>query len=351
MIRSLRRISWGKVALFLISLFLFVFAILLMKEGARALAPWVRDQLLIRNPANALGFGWLFAYLVLSGSPVAAATLTFMDAGIVDAANGFLMIIGSRLGSSFIVLLLGFLYVLRGRDRETSLGMGFLSLTVTAVINLSAIVIGLPLLRSNWLAGFELGGGGAINSIIDNLFGPLLQWTVGLLPEWALFVAGLLIIIGSFTLFDRSLPTMSIKQSQIGRVSRLVYRPLVMFAFGAGITVISMSVSVSLALLVPLSARGFVRRENVIPYIMGANVTTFIDTVLAAALLQNPVAVIVVLACMISAIVISLLIMLVGYSAFSHACLNLVAWLLKSDRSLLIATVVIVLLPIALLLI
>jgi sodium-dependent phosphate cotransporter len=39
-----------------------------------------------------------------------------------------------------------------------------------------------------------------------------------------------------------------------------------------------------------------VRRENVIPYIMGANITTFIDTLLAAVLLNNHEAVTVVLA-------------------------------------------------------
>jgi hypothetical protein len=71
----------------------------------------------------------------------------------------------------------------------------------------------------------------------------------------------------------------------------------------------------------------------------------------AATLLQNPMAMTVVLACMVSAISISLLIMVGGYSRFSHACLNLVSRLLHSDRSLLIASVAIILLPIVLLLI
>jgi hypothetical protein len=61
----------------LISLFLFILAITLMKEGARELAPLVRDRFHVTNPANSLGFGWLFAYVVMSGSPVAAAVRPF----------------------------------------------------------------------------------------------------------------------------------------------------------------------------------------------------------------------------------------------------------------------------------
>ena len=52
---------------------IFLLAINLMKEGARDLAPLVRDQFAVDNPANSLGFGWLFSYVIMSGSPVAAA--------------------------------------------------------------------------------------------------------------------------------------------------------------------------------------------------------------------------------------------------------------------------------------
>ena len=68
--------------------------------------------------------------------------------------------------------------------------------------------------------------------------------------------------------------------------------------------------SVSLSLLVPLSARGYVRRENLIPYIMGANITTFIDTLLAALLINNPMGFTIVLVQMITATFASLVILI-----------------------------------------
>ena len=119
-----RYLSWPKIGRFTISLFLFILAITLMKEGARDLAPLVRTRFAVTNPANSLGFGWLFAYLIMSGSPVAAAALTFFQAGVLDKLGAFTMITGSRLGASFIVLFIGFIYVLRGRNRANSLSMG-----------------------------------------------------------------------------------------------------------------------------------------------------------------------------------------------------------------------------------
>ncbi len=95
--RVWKHIHWGKIALFLVSLFLFILALTLMKDGARSLAPLVRDSFRVTNPVNSLGFGWLFAYVVMSGSPVAAAALTFFDAGVITQLETFTMITGSRM--------------------------------------------------------------------------------------------------------------------------------------------------------------------------------------------------------------------------------------------------------------
>lgn len=348
-IQALRqRVRLSKVGLFMASLFLFILAITLMKEGARDLAPLVRDRFSVTNAANCLGFGWLFAYLVMSGSPVAAAALTFFDAGIIDRLGAFAMITGSRLGASFIVLFIGFIYTLRGRDRDASLGMGLLSLTVTGSTYLIGLIIGAAILQAGWLDPFQLQSSAWLNSLTDFIFDPLAAFLLILLPRWMLFLVGLGIIMLSFSLFDKCLPQMTLKESQIGRMSRLVYRPWVMFILGALITLISMSVSVSLSILVPLSQRGFVRRENVIPYIMGANITTFIDTLLAAVLLNNPPAFTVVLVEMTSITIVSVLILAIIYHRYHRAMLNVVAWMTASNRHLALFMITIFVVPLIL---
>lgn len=344
------RVNPGKVALFAVSLFLFVLAITLMKEGARGLIPLLRDSLSVTNAASALGFGWLFAYVIMSGSPVAAAALTFFDAGVVNELGAFAMITGSRLGASFIVLLIGFLYVLRGRDRATSLSMGLLSLVVTATTYLPGLLLGGVILQAGWLDAVQLDSGALLTSVLDLAIAPIVGLVTGILPEWAVFLAGLGVILLSFNLFDRCLPEMSLNRSQVGQVSRVVYRPGVMFALGTLVTLISMSVSLSLSILVPLSDRGFVRRENVIPYIMGANITTFVDTLLAAVLLNNPPAFTVVLVEMISIAVVSVVILLTVYRIYGRLTLHFVASVTTSNRNLALFLAVMFLVPVGLML-
>ena len=68
--------------------------------------------------------------------------------------------------------------------------------------------------------------------VIDRVVDPVADVAVSLLPGWAVFRVGLGIILLSFSLFDRCLPQMALKESQVGWMSRLVYRPWVMFAWG-----------------------------------------------------------------------------------------------------------------------
>ncbi|MCB0017696.1 MAG: hypothetical protein KDE09_07890 [Anaerolineales bacterium] len=351
----LRQSIWGrrlaKGGLFLLSLFLFILALWLMKTGARGLAPWLEKRALVNSVANGIGFGWLCAYLMMSGSPVATIALTFLDAGVLSPLYAFAMISGSRLGASFIVLFVGFLYVLRGRDRATSLSMGLLSLTVTGTTYLLAFFVGYYLLEYVALSRIQLGMGLWLVSLLNFIFDPIVTLLARVLPDWLLFLAGLGVMLLSFNLLERCLPQATLRESEVGRVSRLVYRPWMMLLLGAGITLISMSVSVSLAILVPLGNRGFVRRENVIPYIMGANITTFIDTLLAALLLGNPDATAVVWAQMLSIAIVSTLVLLVGYRRYEAAILHFVDQLTEDKRKLAWFMFVILLLPVTLFLI
>lgn len=343
-----RQISWRKIGIFGISLFLFILAITFMKTGAKSLIPLVKDRFSVTNAANSLGFGWLFAYVIMSGSPVAASALTFFNAGILTKLGTFTMITGSRLGASFIVLFIGFIYVIRGRNRATSLSMGLLSLIVTGTTYAVALIPGAIILQTGLLDKVQLSSGATLTAVTEYIFDPITNFALAHLPQWSLFPVGLLIIMVSFNLFDKCLPEMSLKESQVGKISEMVYKPWVMFALGAGITMISMSVSLSLSILVPLSHRGFVRRENVIPYIMGANITTFIDTLLAAALLNNPLAFTIVLVEMLSVALISAIILLTVYGRYERAMLQLVDWITSRNRNLAIFMSIILIVPLIL---
>lgn len=343
------KINFNKIGLFILSLVLFIQAITLMKSSAHGLSPLIRNFFKISNAANSLGFGWLFAYTIMSGSPVAAAALTFFDIGVIGQFDTFTMITGSRLGANFIVILIGFLYVLRGRNRATSLSMGVLSLVIAASINLPALLVGGILLKADWFSQIQFTPW--LHSSSNSMIEAISYFLITHLPAWIVFFFGLSLSLVSFKLFDQCLPEMTIKDSQVGWMSRLVYRPIVMFFLGALITSISMSVSISLSILVPLSNRGFVRRENVIPYIMGANITTFFDTLLASVLLKNPHAFMIVFVEMLSIMIISLLILMFTFHPYQRIAINFSKWVTDSNQNLAIFMVSIFLIPLILILV
>src|SRR3990172_10773684 len=69
-------------------LFLFVLALQLLKSGAGGLKP-VLKALSAHGEVNLLGFGWLGAYGVMSGSPVAAISLSLLSRGTISDVEAF----------------------------------------------------------------------------------------------------------------------------------------------------------------------------------------------------------------------------------------------------------------------
>ncbi|MGH2593073.1 MAG: hypothetical protein ACRDGG_06125, partial [Anaerolineae bacterium] len=340
-----------KIAYVLAGLFFFILAIQLMKAGAKTLAPLLREASLIRNPLNALGFGWLGAYFVLSGSPVAAATLGLFNGGAIDKVQAFMMINGSRMGASFIVLFVGFIYMLRGHEPKRSLSMGLVSLLTTWTTYLPAMLLGYTVLSNGWLDRLRLSSTSQLASMVDVIFDPIVDWIASWAPGLLVFVVGVGTVMFAFNQIDRALPELKLSGTGFGDAPRLLYRPIVMFGLGMAVTSVSMSVSVSLGLLVPLSARGYVRIENVVPYIMGANVTTFIDTLVASILMNNPAAFTIVLVEMLSVALTSIVILLISYRGYERFVLDVVGGIARSRRHQTIFMLTMVGVPIVLLLV
>jgi Na+/phosphate symporter len=197
------------------------------------------------------------------------------------------MIAGSRLGASFVVLVIGALDDLRaGRREPRSAYIGIAALVTTAVVYLPGMTLAWAALTHGALAGLRVEGR-VLATLVQLLFGPLLR-PFSALPGLLLFAAGVVVLLAAFKAFDRALPDLEARGAPLLPADHVVYRPWFMFGVGLVTTALTLSVSMSISLLVPLAARGYVRRENVWPYILGANVTTLIDTLFAGALVGHP---------------------------------------------------------------
>jgi Na+/phosphate symporter len=340
----LRRLLYGASGLVL-----FLFALELVKKGAAGLAPLLR-QLQTAGVEGALGFGWLMACVVLSGSPVAAVALGLLAGGTLSPRESLAMIVGSRLGASFVVLLVGALDDLRaGRREMRSAYVGVTALVATAVTYLPALLLALHGLDGGWLTSVRIEGR-QLASLFSSAFAPLLRLATGLLHPLALFALGVFTLLGAFRVFDGVLPDAAGQREALLRARTRLERPLLMFAAGLAVTAMSMSVSMSLSILVPLVAKGYLRRESLWPYVLGANITTFDDTLFAAALVGHPDAVRIVLLLVLAVTLCSAPLVLLAPERFGAALDAVASACTRTRPALLGFACLVVVLPAALLL-
>lgn len=306
-------VAWW-ITKFLLALFLFVGALQLMKTGAASLDILKSGGFLVKNAGATLGLGWLGALFVLSGSPVAATALTLVatDGGITEV-EGFTMLTGSRLGAAFVVLVVAVLYVLRKGEGERykPVSTAIMALLTTFVLYVPAAILGFFLLRAPGFRSLNLSFPGEFADVIDVVYGGLLA-RVESWPAIIVFLGGLGVLLLSFKLIDAVIPELS-EETLTERHRDWLTKKWTMFGLGCFVALVTMSVSVALTVLVPVVAKNYVKREDIIPYIMGANITTLGDTLLAAFALDSAAGVRIVLAGIVTTSILSVILLTFFY--------------------------------------
>ncbi|MFN2488642.1 MAG: hypothetical protein ABR529_02655 [Actinomycetota bacterium] len=330
---------------FLLALFLFVGALQLMKTGASDLDVFQHRGLLVRNAGSTLGLGWVGALFVLSGSPVAASALTLVAAGNITETQGFTMLTGSRLGAAFVVLVVAVIYAFKrgSGERMKPVSTAVMALTTTAAVYLPSAVLGLMLLRWGPFHAIELQFPNQFSDLIDIVYGGLLARAEEL-PAAVVFLGGLGILLLSFKLLDGVMPQLDDSSVSSSRLSWL-RRKWPMFALGCFVALVTMSVSVALTVLVPLVTKGYAKREDILPYIMGANITTLGDTFLAALAVNSAAAGRIVLAQVIATTIISFVLLTFFYPQMKRAVWRFQRMILRSTPRLAAFTAALFLVP------
>ncbi|MBX0296119.1 sodium:phosphate symporter [Haloarcula nitratireducens] len=292
------RASGALVVGALVSLLLFLFAVqLLGASTAAAAAPLERFfRRYVTGSGQALGASWLATYVLTNGSVVAALSISLFKTGILTASQLFLMLAGSRLGGAAIVLLIGMLDYFQKRrySFSESTRLGILTFLLSHSVYLPATVLGyllLPVLR----AEFE-----SVSSRIElsvhplAVFDPVTGAVVDTAGVGTGLVIAVLVLFGSLTLFDWVLKRINTEWLR-ERFFRRFRHKWTSFGLGVLITGVTTSVAFSLGVVVPLYNRNYIRRQEIVPYVLGANIGTFFDTVVIAVLLESPRGVAIVL--------------------------------------------------------
>lgn len=285
--------SGGKARLLLglgltAAVFLFGVRLLGTATGAAAPALGIVFNRFVSGHPSALGIGWLAAYGVMNGSVVAAVAVSLFASAVVTPVELFLLVAGSRLGSAAIVVILGAADFLHRQKQSLpeATSLGVLAFLVTLSVSLPATAIGYvglqttpvppPFRRSLVGSGRSMEFADASTNAITASLGPL--------PT---VLAAIGVLYGCLWFFDRllgRLDTGAVRETLLSRFGN----PWVALFTGFVVTGLSTSVAFSLGVVVPLYNRSFLRREEVLPYVLGANVGTLIDTMLVAVVLGSP---------------------------------------------------------------
>jgi sodium-dependent phosphate cotransporter len=274
------------------ALLLFLFSVQLLGTATDAAAPQIERALrrFLVSDSSALGISWLASYALANGSVVAALALSLFNADVVTGGQLFVMIAGTRLGGSAIVVFVGALdYVQNERPSlQSSVSMGMLTFLLTHSIYVPVTALGylaLPLLSGPFIdVSRTLRGGARGLDVLDPVTGAITT-ELGASLSFALAVA---LLFGSLQLFDRVLDRVD-PSTVRNRLFGYFERRSLSFGFGVILTVVTTSVAFSLGVVVPLYNRGYVEREELVPYVLGANIGTLADTIVVALVLDTPV--------------------------------------------------------------
>jgi len=274
------------------TLLVFLFAIRLLGSATEALTPTLRRTLnrVVVSDSSALGLGWFASYVLANGSLVAALSVSLFSSELIARSQLFLMIVGSRLGGAAVVVFIGaFDYLNEELDSvREAMSLGLLTFLLTHSIYLPVVVVGYLALPVLPLGVRAEGAAPAVDGPLAGTVAALTDGIVAVVGPGVAFLLALGCIAASLRLFDHVLDGIDTEHLRQRYIVGLDNRWL-SFGLGLVITGLTTSVAFSLGVIVPLYNRGHIKPREIMPFVLGANVGTLVDTLIVAVALGTPI--------------------------------------------------------------
>jgi sodium-dependent phosphate cotransporter len=281
----------GKLLLFLTGLFLFLFALDLMGASFELLSNNSFKTIInaASNPFIGLIIGLLVTALIQSSSTTTAMVVTAVASGSITLHNAIPIIMGANIGTTITSTIISLGYISKKEEFQRAISAGVLH----DFFNIIIVFLLFPLeYKYNVLTNSAEYFSHLINSDISNtdsvvklkLFDLsfIVQKTNEMLPN---AVIGLLL---SFFLLFISIKIISqiIYRFIIGKteskLNKYVFNDdLRAFSWGALVTGLIQSSSITTSLIVPIVATGKTTLKKVMPFILGANIGTTVTAFIA----------------------------------------------------------------------
>ncbi len=277
-------------------LLLFFTSIELMGDSFKLMGKGFARALLetTSNPFVGLFIGILATSLVQSSSTVTSMVVTLVAGGGLSIAGAVPIVMGANIGTSVTNTLVS----LGSVTRKDEFRRAMAGATVHDFFNLLAVAVLFPL---EWLTGLISRsaamltgalagvGGTELLSPVKALTGPVADAVAGLAGGNGVIVLGVGLVLLFVSL--RYLVKL-LKALVLGRSEKLLHKyifgaPLLSLLFGALLTFLVQSSSITTSLTVPLVAAGLLTVRQIYPFVLGANLGTTVTAILGALLLAS----------------------------------------------------------------
>ena len=280
------------------ALYFFVSAIVLIKSSATIMGEALAERivLLISDTTSAVFAGWISTALLHSSGAFDSIVVAFTSSGVLPISLAVAAIIGAEMGTTVTPFLISVLERMKGKGESEAA----FNVTMSHVLyNLFTLALFYPVelffgvftriawrgssifVRASWLK--------AVPDLLD-VATPWVDPLLGVVPPWAGMVLGGLLLVLALGAVERYMTAIFSMPRSWNLIRMTFSRPLRAFAAGFLFTVMVPSTTVMVSLLVPLASSGVIRAEyHILPYILGANVGTVFDVMIAALATGDPV--------------------------------------------------------------
>ena len=280
------------------ALYFFVSAIVLIKSSATIMGEVLAERivLLISDTTSAVFAGWISTALLHSSGAFDSIVVAFTSSGVLPISLAVATVIGAEMGTTVTPFLISILERMKGQGESEAA----FNVTMSHVLyNLFTLAMFYPVelffgvftkiawrgssifVRASWL--------NAVPDLLD-LATPWVDPLLGVVPPWAGMVLGGLSLVIALGAVERYMTAIFSMPRSWNLIRMTFSRPLRAFVAGFLFTVMVPSTTVMVSLLVPLASSGVIRAEYyILPYILGANVGTVFDVMIAALATGDPV--------------------------------------------------------------
>jgi sodium-dependent phosphate cotransporter len=272
-----------------------------MKDSILLISGEQAEQILglVNDSITGVFVGWLGSAMIQSSGALDSIVVTLVSAELLSMSIAVAILLGAELGTTVTTQLVS-IFGYMSRMKET-FKQSFSIAMLHYFYNLFTLLIFLPIevffgtFTSIAIQGsiffHQVPGIDAIPSIFS-FISPWVDFVLHFIPAWIGFLLGIAMLILSLRETEKNMSATFSTDVSRNLIRSTFGKPLRSFFSGLAFTILIPSTSVMVSMLIPLAATGIIgSQHHLLPYILGANIGTVFDVMIAALATGNPAAI------------------------------------------------------------